>query len=151
MQRCLSSFVLRKLLDLSTWLWNTACKVLPPLRKAIADGYYRECRWGNVLASSSTKQTSGCDMACAGAKSEQCGGGNVRIMLNNANKIQPSPHGSTTEYTNSLGFLAHERIPKLCLFPSSSSYCRPILGFLPKSTLLSRLYRSAVPARWQLD
>ncbi|KAK6522472.1 hypothetical protein TWF281_003033 [Arthrobotrys megalospora] len=51
--------------------------------------YGQECWYGNTLASSSSAQSSGCNMPCPGKATELCGGGNRIQLYKNPNFTPP--------------------------------------------------------------
>ncbi|KAI1374021.1 hypothetical protein F4677DRAFT_461856 [Hypoxylon crocopeplum] len=71
--------------------------------KYAAVEYGKECYYGNYLASTASKQSSGCNMQCAGSPSELCGGGNrVNLYLNSAYS-QPATEKPSVGSFSSMG------------------------------------------------
>ncbi|KAH9204465.1 hypothetical protein DL95DRAFT_116127 [Leptodontidium sp. 2 PMI_412] len=89
---CYTDSAAPRLLSVGSFVDNSGMTVAACAAKAGSSKYFAveyavECYWGNELSSAQTSEN--CNMACAGAATQLCGGGNAATVYQNSNFDEP--------------------------------------------------------------
>ncbi|KAH6695984.1 hypothetical protein BKA61DRAFT_254266 [Leptodontidium sp. MPI-SDFR-AT-0119] len=95
---CYTDSAAPRLLSVGSFVDNSGMTVAACAAKAGSSKYFAveyavECYWGNELSSAQTSEN--CNMACAGAATQLCGGGNAATVYQNSNFDEPPTSGPT--------------------------------------------------------